>query len=271
MKVFVAGATGAVGGGSCRGWSSAATGRRHHAERAEQGAMLREPGGRSRSSLTDSTPPTSRARRRAAAGRDRPSRATAMAGARPAPLRPQFARPTGCAPRAPATSWPRRAPSAPKLVAQSYTGWPNARTRRPVKTEDDPLDPTRRERRESLAAIRALEAVVTSAAGIAGTVLRYGALYGPGTRVARANRRDGPHAEVPAGRRRRRVWSFIHVEDAARGHRRGRARHARASTTSSTTSRRRSATGCRTWPSRRRHAAASASVCRPPVVGEAAI
>ena len=54
-----------------------------------------------------------------------------------------------------------RAVGVKKFVIQSYTGWPYARTGGPVKTEDDPLDPNPApEMRESLAAIRHLEEAV---------------------------------------------------------------------------------------------------------------
>src|SRR5262249_48942562 len=57
-----------------------------------------------------------------------------------------------------------RAVGIRRFVAQSYTGWPYARAGGPVKSEDDPLDPTpAREMRQSLAAIRHLEASVTGA------------------------------------------------------------------------------------------------------------
>jgi nucleoside-diphosphate-sugar epimerase len=55
----------------------------------------------------------------------------------------------------------------------------------PVKTEEDPLDPTpAREMRETLAAIRHLERAVLGADWTEGIVLRYGAFYGPGTSMA---------------------------------------------------------------------------------------
>jgi nucleoside-diphosphate-sugar epimerase len=98
----------------------------------------------------------------------------------------------------------------PRFIAQSYTGWPNARTGAAVKTEEDPLDPQPLPTmRESLAAIRHLERVVVGAGGLA---LRYGWLYGG---------LDDPQIEIM---RRRRlpligrgsgVWSFIHFDDAA--------------------------------------------------------
>jgi nucleoside-diphosphate-sugar epimerase len=102
-----------------------------------------------------------------------------------------------------------------RIVAQSYAGWPVARTGGPVKTEDDPLDPDPvPTMRESHAAIRYLEDAVTKAGGVA---LRYGAFYGPGTSV-------GPRGEQVEMIRKRRfpvvgsgagVWSFVHIDDAA--------------------------------------------------------
>ncbi len=109
-----------------------------------------------------------------------------------------------------------RAAGAGRFLAQSYTGWPNAREGGPVKSEDDPLDPhPPTAMRASLAAIRYLEGAVTEADGIEGLALRYGSLYGPGTSMAE---------EYPALIRRRKlplvgagtgVWSFVHVADAA--------------------------------------------------------
>jgi nucleoside-diphosphate-sugar epimerase len=99
-----------------------------------------------------------------------------------------------------------------RFVAQSYTGWSNARSGGAVKTEDDPLDPEPpAEMRESLAAIRHLEQAVLEASGV---VLRYGSLYGPGTSLA------GEYVEMVRKRRLpvigdgAGVWSFIHVDDA---------------------------------------------------------
>lgn len=105
-----------------------------------------------------------------------------------------------------------------RVVAQSYGNWNYARTGTAPKTEDDPLDPNPpAHQRQSLAAIQYLEAAVMGTAGIDGIALRYGNLYGPGTGIAR----DG---DIAASIRKRAlpiigdgagVWSFIHVEDAA--------------------------------------------------------
>jgi nucleoside-diphosphate-sugar epimerase len=109
-----------------------------------------------------------------------------------------------------------RAAGATRFLAQSYTGWPNAREGGPVKTEDDRLDPDPPKwMRESIAAIRYLEATVTAAEGLEGLALRYGSLYGPGTSMAEEyavliRRRKFPIVGDGAG-----VWSFVHVADAA--------------------------------------------------------
>jgi nucleoside-diphosphate-sugar epimerase len=106
-----------------------------------------------------------------------------------------------------------------RFVAQGVGGYgAYARTGGPVKTEEDPLDPTpAREMRETLAAIRHLEEAVLGAWWTDGLVLRYGVFYGPGTSLA-------PGAEQFELVRSRRfplvgdgggVWSFIHVADAA--------------------------------------------------------
>jgi nucleoside-diphosphate-sugar epimerase len=111
-----------------------------------------------------------------------------------------------------------RAVGVERFVAQSFTGWPYARTGGPVKSEDDPLDPSpAREMRESLAAIRHLEEAVVGADWTEGIVLRYGGFYGPGTSMApggeqieMVRKRRIPVVGNGAG-----VWSFIHIADAA--------------------------------------------------------
>jgi nucleoside-diphosphate-sugar epimerase len=113
-----------------------------------------------------------------------------------------------------------RAVGTRRFVAQSFTGWPYARVGGPVKTEEDPLDPEPAAAfRGTLAAIRHLEAAVAGADWIEGLALRYGGFYGPGTSLALHP--DGEHVE--AVRKRRfpvvgsgaGVWSFLHIEDAA--------------------------------------------------------
>ena len=111
-----------------------------------------------------------------------------------------------------------RAAGARRFIAQSFTGWPNEKKGRMIKTEDDPLDADPLPHaRQSIDAIKYVEKVVTEATDIEGLVLRYGGFYGPGTSVDQ----DGTHAK--AVRKRQfpivgdgtGVWSFIHIEDAA--------------------------------------------------------
>jgi len=105
-----------------------------------------------------------------------------------------------------------------RFVAQSFCGWPYARVGGPVKSEDDPLDPDPPAQfRETLHAIQTLEAMVLGTPGLHGVVLRYGGFYGPGTAFARdgsflgeVRRRRAPLIGDASG-----VFSFIHIEDAA--------------------------------------------------------
>jgi RNA polymerase sigma-70 factor (TIGR02957 family) len=112
-----------------------------------------------------------------------------------------------------------RAVGVRRFVAQSFAGWPFARSGPLVKTESDPLDPEPiGPMRTTLAAIRHLEATVTGADWTQGIVLRYGALYGPGTSLDRdggemtemIRRRFFPIVGDGGG-----MSSFIHVADAA--------------------------------------------------------
>lgn len=105
-----------------------------------------------------------------------------------------------------------------RVVAQSYTGWPNARVGGRVKSESDPLDlDPPKSMASTLEAIRTLETRVLGFRDVAGTVLRYGAFYGPGTSIADdgsvvALVRAGKLPLVGDGGA---VWSFLHVDDAA--------------------------------------------------------
>ena len=111
-----------------------------------------------------------------------------------------------------------RAAGARRLVAQSFAGWPSARVGGPVKTEEDPFDSDPpAELRRSLDAIRHLEAAVAQAEGIEGLVLRYGGFYGPGTSAGEGGyileelrRRRFPIVGAGTG-----IWSFVHIDDAA--------------------------------------------------------
>jgi nucleoside-diphosphate-sugar epimerase len=113
-----------------------------------------------------------------------------------------------------------RAAGTRRFVAQSYAGWPFARTGGAVKSETDPLDPTPPQAmREVLNAIRHVEDAVTGAELVEGIVLRYGGFYGPGTSLS-----SDPRADISENIRKRKfpvvgsgagMWSFIHIADAA--------------------------------------------------------
>ena len=97
-----------------------------------------------------------------------------------------------------------------RFVANSYTSWPYARVGGPIKTEEDPLDPEPvEEMRAALAAIEHLERASVAAGGIA---LRYGGFYGSpddaGLEFIR--KRQFPIVGDGDG-----IWSFVHLEDAA--------------------------------------------------------
>jgi nucleoside-diphosphate-sugar epimerase len=113
-----------------------------------------------------------------------------------------------------------KAVGAKRFLVQSFAGWPFAHTGGPVKSEDDPLDQSPPKAfRNSLAAIRHLERAVTGADWIEGLALRYGGFYGPGTSISLE-----PGAEQVEMIRKRRfpivgagtgIWSVVHIEDAA--------------------------------------------------------
>ena len=112
-----------------------------------------------------------------------------------------------------------QAAGARRFIAQSYTGWLNERTGGPVKTEDDPIDPNpAATTRETVAALHHVEDATIAASGIDALALRYGNFYGAGTSL-------GIGGDVLEMVRARRlpvvgggtgVWSFIHIDDAAR-------------------------------------------------------
>jgi nucleoside-diphosphate-sugar epimerase len=109
--------------------------------------------------------------------------------------------------------------SARRFIAQSFCGWPFAREGRPVKTEEDPLDPNPPTSfAKTLAAIRYLEDTVRKTVDLQALALRYGFFYGPGTGIAK----DGPVIKlvrkrmIPIVGDGAGIWSFIHIHDAAR-------------------------------------------------------
>jgi len=107
---------------------------------------------------------------------------------------------------------------ARRFIVQSFCGWPFARQGGPIKTEEDPLDPTPPAAfRKTLQAIRDLEEAVRATTDLQALALRYGFLYGPRTSIAK----DGHVVELLRKRRipivggGAGVWSFIHIQDAA--------------------------------------------------------
>ena len=97
-----------------------------------------------------------------------------------------------------------------RFVAQSFASVRYAREGGPVKTEDDPLDPTPvPSMRETNAAMRYLDEAVTDAGGIA---LRYGGFYGAANDglIEPVRKRQFPIVGDGGG-----VSSFIHLDDAA--------------------------------------------------------
>jgi nucleoside-diphosphate-sugar epimerase len=113
-----------------------------------------------------------------------------------------------------------RAVGVRRFVAQSYAPAIFARVGGSVKDEQDAVDSSPPDEvRTTLEAILHLERAVTGATWTEGVVLRYGGFYGPGTNVS-----FGPEGTMVEAVRKRKlplvgdaggVWSFIHIEDAA--------------------------------------------------------
>src|SRR5580698_27704 len=97
-----------------------------------------------------------------------------------------------------------------RFVAQSFASYRYAREGGPVKTEDDPLDPSPPAvARETNAAMRYLDQATVAAGGIA---LRYGGFYGAASDglIRPVRKRQLPVIGDGDG-----VSSFIHLDDAA--------------------------------------------------------
>ena len=97
-----------------------------------------------------------------------------------------------------------------RFVAQSFACYRYAREGGPVKTEDDPLDPAQpAAARQTNAAMRHLDQAVTDAGGIA---LRYGGFYGAPDDglIGPVRKRQFPIVGNGGG-----ISSFIHLDDAA--------------------------------------------------------
>jgi nucleoside-diphosphate-sugar epimerase len=104
-----------------------------------------------------------------------------------------------------------------RFIAQSFCGWTFARAGSSVKSETDELDPDPpHELRRTLEAIRYLEQTVTRSSNPEGIVLRYGSFYGSGTGMfAPAMVEQLRHRRVPLIGDGGGWWSFLHVNDAA--------------------------------------------------------
>jgi nucleoside-diphosphate-sugar epimerase len=106
-----------------------------------------------------------------------------------------------------------RAAGVRRFIAQSFTGWPNERSGGPVKTESDPLDAhPPKAQRQTLTAISYVERAV-STAPLEGVILRYGMFYGPGgwdDMIELVRRRRLPIVGAGSG-----IWSLVHLDDAA--------------------------------------------------------
>ncbi|MCP2329353.1 nucleoside-diphosphate-sugar epimerase [Hamadaea flava] len=112
-----------------------------------------------------------------------------------------------------------RAAGVRKIVAQSNALWMQRTSMRLAdETEQVEPDPPA-DLRTSVAALRHLEAAVTSISWADGIALRYGGFYGPGTSLSAA-----PDAVMTEQIRQRKfpiigggtgVWSMVHIADAA--------------------------------------------------------
>jgi nucleoside-diphosphate-sugar epimerase len=113
-----------------------------------------------------------------------------------------------------------RAAGTRRFIAQSFAGWFYAPSGSGLVSEDEPREADAPEGfRAGLEAIGHVERSVTGADWIEGLALRYGGFYGPGTSIS-----SDPGADQVEAIRKRRfpligdgagVWSFIHIEDAA--------------------------------------------------------
>ena len=131
-----------------------------------------------------------------------------------------------------------------RVIAQSAERM-NQRSGGPVKTERILDARPVRSAVETVAAIRHVEQTVPMAVP-EGIVLRYGTFYGPGASqplLDMVRKRQMPVIGGGTG-----IWSFIEMTDAAAATAAAVGAARPASTTSPTATRRRSRTGCHTWP-----------------------
>jgi len=104
-----------------------------------------------------------------------------------------------------------------RFIAQSFCGWAVSREGGAVQTEADETDPDPpHELDRTLDALRYLEQIVTKSVEPEGVVLRDGSLYGPGTgMLSRAMVNELRHRRVPLIGDGTGWWSFVHIDDAA--------------------------------------------------------
>jgi nucleoside-diphosphate-sugar epimerase len=113
-----------------------------------------------------------------------------------------------------------RAVGARRFIAQSFAGWAFMRTGGMIKTEEDPVetDPPK-SISQTVGALNHVESAVIGADGIEGLALRYGGFYGPGTslgvnpdgeQVEMIRKRRWPMVGDGAG-----ILSLVHIQDAA--------------------------------------------------------
>ncbi len=113
-----------------------------------------------------------------------------------------------------------RAAGVRRFIAQSYAGFLLAAGERGILSEDDALDPDPpKPFRRIMSVHRHMETAVTGASWTEGIVLRYGAFYGPGTSMSvrppgvqseAVRKRQFPIIGDGAG-----IMSFIHIDDVA--------------------------------------------------------
>ena len=104
-----------------------------------------------------------------------------------------------------------------RFVAQSFFA-AYERTGSRVKSEDEPFGTTApKEMRQTVAAIKHVEDAVRAATWTDGIVLRYGGFYGPGTSLGPGGEQTEAvrQGKFPLAGNGEGVWSFIHIADAA--------------------------------------------------------
>ncbi len=105
-----------------------------------------------------------------------------------------------------------RAVGCRRFIAQSYAGWPYARTGAWIKVEEDPLlTSPEPQMRQTFQAILHVEHAVLEERSFEGFVLRYGSFYGPGTSLGQGGSflEDIQKRSVPIVGKGTGYWSFL--------------------------------------------------------------